>query len=279
MKKTWLILLTGVCQLSFVGACHAAIVASGDCGSDCYWEIDGTTLNIVGTGAMTNYTHTKQDNVGYVPSTPWYAYRSVIDTLQISDGITTMGNHAFEGLSHLSNVTLPEGLTNISTHAFIGVGALQHIDIPSTVTSVGSCAFQDTGLQSIELPEGVTRIDGLAFANTRISDIVIPSTVTVLDNRAFGDATTFDGYYNRIPLAKIYCSETLNTRCEQATEFKESTTVPYQMTADGKYQIGHKTYGSLGDVLTGKYIPKRIYTLEEAQAAAGKVNTVKIRYR
>ena len=43
--------------------------------------------------------------------------------------------------------------------------------------------------------------------------------------------------------------------------------------------VGGKFYASLDDLAQGKYIPKRIYTIDEANRVAGEKNRVSIRYR
>ena len=44
-------------------------------------------------------------------------------------------------------------------------------------------------------------------------------------------------------------------------------------------KIGSKTYQSINDLLKGNYDKRRIYTIEEANFVAGKVNRVSIKYR
>ena len=49
---------------------------------------------------------------------------------------------------------------------------------------------------------------------------------------------------------------------------------------DGKeYFYNNRWYASPNDIGTTNHIKKRIYTINEANAVAGKVNSVKIRYR
>ena len=49
--------------------------------------------------------------------------------------------------------------------------------------------------------------------------------------------------------------------------------------ANHPIEYKNKSYASVDDLLKGKYMPKRIYTLEEANAVAGDKNRVSIKYR
>ena len=49
--------------------------------------------------------------------------------------------------------------------------------------------------------------------------------------------------------------------------------------ANAPIEYKNKSYASIDDLLKGKYMPKRIYTLEEANAVAGEKNRVSIKYR
>ena len=71
----------------------AAADTSGSCGTNVTWSLNTAystyTLTISGTGAMTDYS--------YASAVPWYNYRSNIKSIEIIDGVTTIGNYAFYG--------------------------------------------------------------------------------------------------------------------------------------------------------------------------------------
>lgn len=73
------------------------------------WKLhtDGELI-ISGTGAMPDYK-----TYG-----PWYAHRSVVKTVNISDGITSIGKNAFRYCENLTSATIPKTVTNISNDAF-----------------------------------------------------------------------------------------------------------------------------------------------------------------
>ena len=64
-----------------------------------------------------------------------------LDSLEIGDCVTSIGNQAFGGCSSLSSVTIGSGVTSIGNAAFANCSGLTSITIPSGVTSIGFAAF------------------------------------------------------------------------------------------------------------------------------------------
>ncbi|MDR0713134.1 MAG: leucine-rich repeat protein, partial [Bacteroidales bacterium] len=91
----------------------AAHAQSGTTGA-CTWRIDGDTLYIEGAGAMANYDNS-------INRAPWYVYHDNLSRLVIGDGVTSIGNYAFDGCGGFTNyLILPAGLTSIGDYAFSG---------------------------------------------------------------------------------------------------------------------------------------------------------------
>ena len=82
----------------------------------------------------------------------------------ISQGVESIGDHAFEGCENLINITIPDSVTSIGLCAFEGCSSLTNITIPNGVTSIGFCAFYNcTSLTSITIPNSVTSIGDYTF--------------------------------------------------------------------------------------------------------------------
>ena len=142
------------------------------------WKLyeDGT-LNISGTGAMKDY-----DN------DPSPACRnSNVKKVVIEDGVTSIGNKAFDSCSSLTSITIPNSVTNIGAAAFDSCGSLTSITIPGSVTSIGTVAFYNcSGLTSVTIPDSVTNIGAAAFDSCgSLTSIVIPNSVTSIESYAF----------------------------------------------------------------------------------------------
>ena len=114
-----------------VSANLAAI--AGTCGENVTWRVsdennDGTyeTLHIEGTGDMANYA----ESIFYGTIAPWKTdfYRT-ITTVNIADGITSIGNSSFGGLNFLTEITLPSSVSSIGGFAFQTCNKLTRINI------------------------------------------------------------------------------------------------------------------------------------------------------
>ena len=178
MKKRFFILSLLLClalTLLPMNAQAAEVVASGSCGENVTWTLteDGT-LNISGTGPMTNNSYLGQ-------------YSSRIKTVNIREGVTSIGDCAFDRCYNLSSITLPDSITNIGNYAFSECRNLNSITLPDSVTNIGDGAFVDCEkLNSIAIPKGVMNIsDGMFYRCANLSSIIIPDGITSIGDAAF----------------------------------------------------------------------------------------------
>lgn len=142
-------------------ASHAAeIVDSGTCGKDAVWQLDSDgTLTVSGTGAM--YNISSQYTI------PWADEKKLIKKVVISEGITNVGNQAFDGCKNLTDVTIADSVLTLNESAFSGCSALASVVIPNSVTRIGVFAFAlCSSLTDITIPESVSSIGSLAFSGT-----------------------------------------------------------------------------------------------------------------
>ena len=98
----------------------------------------------------------------------------IID-LVIPNGVTSIGDYAFERCTGLTSINIPNSVTSIGSSAFDGCTGLTSVNIPNSVTSIGSSAFYKcTGLTSITIPNSVTSIAYQAFYGcTRLKKVVV----------------------------------------------------------------------------------------------------------
>ena len=167
MKRSMLILLAVLMLLLAPAAqLRANAAETGTCGENLTWTLDDAgTLTISGTGAMDDYASITQ--------MPWYSQRESIQSVVLEDGVTTIGDYAFESCRNLSSVTIPDSVTTIGEWAFCECESLTSVTIPEGVTSIGILAFgYCTNLSSIIIPESVTTIRNLAFYNCTALSLV-----------------------------------------------------------------------------------------------------------
>jgi hypothetical protein len=182
MKKLIVLFAIALC-LCATNKAISQVVDSGTTG-DCTWTLTGTagnyTLTISGNSAMANYLYL--DNYA-----PWYSHRSDIKTLDIQQGVTTIGNWAFSECSGLTSVTIPNSVTTIGTFAFCDCSGLTSVTIGNSVTTIRDSAFEMcTGLTSVTIPNSVTDIEYRAFRTcSSLTSITIGNSVTTIGYEAF----------------------------------------------------------------------------------------------
>ena len=156
-----------------------------------------------------------------------YLDGNLVTELIIPDGVTSIGDHAFDGCTSLTSIMIPDSVTSIGDMVFYGCTGLtsitvdednmsyQSIDgnlyskngrtliqyaigkkntsftIPDRVKSIGAWAFRDcTDLTSIVIPDSVTSIGDMAFYGcTGLTSIVIPDSVTWINSWTFSHCT------------------------------------------------------------------------------------------
>ena len=119
---------------------------------------------------------------------------SITDVVILADGVTSIGDNAFDGCSSLKSINLPEGVTSIGYRAFNECYNLTSINLPNELTSIGNSAFPYcSSLTSINLPNELTSIGIWAFSYcTALISISLPDGVTSIENRAFGDCSNLE---------------------------------------------------------------------------------------
>ena len=68
---------------------------------------------------------------------PIAVWNSMIDSVQIGNDVTNIGNRAFGYCYSLASITIPNSVTSIDSEAFYYCYSLASITIPSSVTSIG----------------------------------------------------------------------------------------------------------------------------------------------
>ena len=139
-----------------------------------------TTLTLLSICAMANiryddgifsyYLNTDSKKASIVSHTPKYSGDlSIPSTIEYEGevySVTSIGS-AFNGCTDLTSIEIPEGVTSIGNYAFRGCTSLTSIEIPSSVTSIGDDAFRGcTSLTSIGMANSVSYIGAKAFAET-----------------------------------------------------------------------------------------------------------------
>lgn len=154
--------------------------------------LEDGTLTISGTGAMNNFG----------PYTaPWYQSVKAGSgiSLVIENGITTIGNYAFNnnngGGKLTGKLTIPNSVTTIGERAFNSCSGLTgELIIPDGVTTIGTAAFYEcSGLTgTVTIPDGVTAISPDTFNRCGLTGVIISGNVKTIGYQAFIHCSQLD---------------------------------------------------------------------------------------
>lgn len=148
------------------------VVSVGKCGDDINYVLysDGKLI-LKGTGAMYDYASAIETSGD---KSPFYD-NDRIQSVVISEGITSIGEFAFCFCNNLKSATLPTTLKTIKRNGF-----MPHIDEYVVHQNLN-------GLTEITIPSKVTEIAKYAFSGTAIKSVTIPASVTTVGEGAFGE--------------------------------------------------------------------------------------------
>ena len=137
------------------------------------------------------------------------AFPTSLTTINLPEGLETIGEDAFSGCTNLTSITLPSTLRSIGSSAFyrtsltsvtfpasllqIGENAfdscesLMHVEIPDSVKLIGEQAFSwCSSLVSAQLPDNLTKIPDYLFENCEsLTDVNIPAGCIEIGESAF----------------------------------------------------------------------------------------------
>ncbi|MBQ8228980.1 MAG: leucine-rich repeat protein [Clostridia bacterium] len=170
-KKGVAFLLAILCALNLTVVSFAEDLSdSGTCGEGVNWSYDKMSkeLSIFGNGAI-------DDNY-----TGWDSLMFRVKSIVISQGITSIGNRAFDYFMFLENVSIAQSVNSIGANAFKYCRSLKSIEIPDGVTFIGPCAFRGcSSLFEIVIPNSVTDIGIFAFSKCKsVKSVDIPDSMS-----------------------------------------------------------------------------------------------------
>ncbi len=133
------------------------------------------------------YYHFAVDEISYNAFS-----NSDLVSVEISNGVSTIGDYAFSGCSSLTSVSIPDSVTSMGDSVFGDCYSLESITIPDSVTSMGDYAFNCcSSLTSVSIPDSITSIGDYIFREcSSLESITIPDSVTSIGNYAFEDCSS-----------------------------------------------------------------------------------------
>ena len=175
------------------------IIAFGNYGENIVWELYSSGLLLLhGEGAMSSSKYPCED------------YKTQITVVLIGEGITTIGDCAFDNCDSLTSAIIGSSVKEINFRAFADCDSLQSVVIPESVTYVGRLSFFGcdaltsatiegsettvakqafdgcSNLKTAILGDGITNIEAYAFREcSSLTKITIPDSVSTIGDCAF----------------------------------------------------------------------------------------------
>lgn len=234
--------MSGDCGKNGNNVTYALTLNNGDTTNPTY------TLTIKGNGEMADFK--ESDNV---ERAPWIAQKEKITAVTIENGVTYVGEYAFDHCKKLTQITIHAQLNSIGKGAFCDCEGLTSIEIPKTVTSIGVRAFSGCkGLSNIEIPETVVSIGGATFDGcTGLTSIKIPATVTSIEEYTFNECSNLKNV--EIPQDVVSIGKCAFSGCG----ILESIEIPQNVTSIGEYAF------SGCETLTSIKIPAKVTSISK----------------
>ena len=187
------------------------VVSAGTAGvsGSLTWSIDSNgVLTVGGNGMMDNFT--------LEILAPWYAYRNVITSVKVAEGVTSVGSFAFYGLDKVTSITLPATVETVEYAAFENCSVLTDLTIANSAAVVDGTAFRncnglfvtsngatyakvsgnasyalisaDASATSFTIPTATVVIGEGAFENSAVTSITVPDGVISIGDNAFASS-------------------------------------------------------------------------------------------
>ena len=192
--------------------------------------IGGYTVQVIGARAFQGNTVLESVELPDGLTTIYaYAFENCtsITSIHLPDSITTMGYKVFGGCSNLVSANYPVNWVNSPSgngsnsyeygNVFSGCPKLTEIGIPEGVKVIAPHSFASlTSLTSVTLPSSLTEIGAYAFAGaTGLTEVTLPSNTKTIRDYAFADCAGLKDIY--IPDSTTDIRKAVFENCPQLT--------------------------------------------------------------
>lgn len=168
----------------------SAIMDQGTFGDNVTWTLyeDGT-LNIDGEGEIVsgiNGATSGMDIIEYSSIIPWGKYRNFIYEINISEGITGLGDWLFANYGAILEINFPSTLESIGEGCFIHSHITNKVVLPDNLISLREEAFMYTDVGEVIIPEKINVIEKNLFRASTVKKVTVKSEhIEMIDEYAF----------------------------------------------------------------------------------------------
>lgn len=158
-----------------------------------------------------------------------YAFNKCVSlaTVSLGNSLTAIGDYAFSDCKKLESVTFGSALETIGERAFASA-KISSLVLPAAVRTIGDWAFYNNPLTAITFNDGLQSIGSRAFYGVSVQTLNIPNSVTELDSYAFSGCKSLETVTIGTGVTKISdytfntCSALTQISCPSVTEIGAS---------------------------------------------------------
>lgn len=112
---------------------------------------------------------------------------SKVTSIQLPNGVSSIGNSAFYRCTKLETVNIPSGIKKIRKNMFYQCRSLTRMTLPSQIEVLGDSSFEGCrSLKTINLPSNLKKIGNNAFYNCKsLLAVSVPNKVKMIPEYAF----------------------------------------------------------------------------------------------
>ena len=170
--------------------------------------------------------------------------RNGMTSIEMSDSVTQIGYGSFKNCTGLADIELPGSLLSIGSNAFEGCTGLVNVELPEGLKSIGEYAFSGcAGLKNIEFPDSLVSIEYGAFSGCdELTSVVIPAGVTAIGSGSFSacDKLVVDSN-NTVYDSRDNCNAIIETASNTVSIGCKETKIPTSVTNIGNGAFGECT--------------------------------------
>ena len=170
-------------QTTVPASVQTAIVASGQCGDNVYWELDKDgVLTLSGKGPTYEYSFL---NAPFLNN-----YSKIVKKVIIQEGITKLSQHLFNSMKSIERLVIPDTVKRMEIGAFSDCKNLRsvvlskniQVDQENDTMWFKGCA----NLEQVTIPEGLTDLGSYLFYDcSSLTQIVLPASIETIRNNVF----------------------------------------------------------------------------------------------
>ena len=201
MKKLLFTLFTALFALNVAAQ---STPTSGEIGNiTWHWDAEKKTITLTGSGEIPNFDNNISPwHKKYTVTIPEFgiqtsmSYCQVVTTINIQEGIRSIGSNAFSGCTALTTINVHGSVTSIGSNAFSGCTALTTINVPGSVEDYGTGVFSGCSSLTYAGEHIIIKADSENLAGDTYT---VPASIKYIEAGAFNECSAmryliYEGY-------------------------------------------------------------------------------------